>query len=154
MLDDGAGQLMGVAGRLGHGLAGQPGGEITGAEGVAGRGRVDHARLGQGHGRHLAALRLADDEAGLGAALDDDLVHAEGPGPGQALVFIAVAPERHVVIQGQEGEIGQGQHGAIGLLRGFPALPQARAIVVVKGDPDAGGAAVGQQSQQGQPVIR
>ncbi|MNC11674.1 hypothetical protein D3C75_593770 [compost metagenome] len=63
-----------------------------------------------------------------------------------------VAPQGKFVVQGQEGDVGQGQHGAIGLLRRLFVFPQPWAVVVVKRDLHAGSPALGQLLEQGCPV--
>ncbi|MNF97715.1 hypothetical protein D3C84_805540 [compost metagenome] len=84
------------------------------------------------------------DEAGLGPSLDDDLTDPECLSARQGLRFLLVIPQGEFVVQGQEGNVGQGQHGAIGLLRRLLAFPQAWPVVVVEGDLHAGRPVLGQ----------
>ncbi|MNG16904.1 hypothetical protein D3C84_1008520 [compost metagenome] len=87
-------------------------------------------------------------EAGCGPAFDDDLADPERLSTRHNLSLLAVAPQGEFVVQGQEGDVGEGQHGTVGLLRRLLAFPQPWPEVVVKGDLHPLGPTQGQLLQQ------
>ncbi|MNN69442.1 hypothetical protein D3C81_1852310 [compost metagenome] len=72
-------------------------------------------------------------------------MHTGRVGAGNDLSNGFFTPQRVFIIQRQERDIGALQHLLIHLLRLFFTAPQARAVVVVKNDFSAVGAAFAQQ---------
>ncbi|MNJ61205.1 hypothetical protein D3C77_569830 [compost metagenome] len=68
------------------------------------------------------------------------------------LGLLAVTPQGKFVVQGQEGEVGQGQNGAIDPLCGLLVFPQPWPEVVVKGDLYTLGSTQGHLLQQAGPI--
>lgn len=135
MLDHRCGEQMAALRRLLGAAAVQAYRQVTGAERVACCGGIHHALRRQCDRRYLKPLFLhAEHQAGLCAAFDNDLADAERLRACHHLFNRLRAPQQRFVIQRQEGDVGAGQHLAVGLLRFLTAWPQARTVVVVEDD--------------------
>ena len=129
--------------------AGQAYGQVAGAERIARRRGINHFLFRQLNGRDFPQ-RLAGNrhQAGVCAALNHHFFNAGGVGAGNHFRNRLLAPQRVFVIEGQERDVGAGQHLLINPLRLLFAAPQTRTIVIIKDNLAAVRPAFPQQGQQ------
>nr|ABB04498.1 unknown [Serratia marcescens] len=155
MLDHRRSKLVAALRRLPGAAAVQGHLQVAGAERVAPRSGIHHALRRQRDRRHLKPLPLQiEHQTGIRAAFDNDLAYAERLRARHYLFNRLLAPQQFFVIQRQKGDVGAGQHLAVGLLSFLTAWPQTRAVVVVEDHLFSVGATAAQQRQQLRAVGR